>query len=105
MFERIAGGYQVDAQALHACAQNADTAGQSVEQLAREIEAALGLGVSGGLDIGAAVQRSQGAWSARLAQLAGEANSIGSGLTANAASYEQTESDVLATFTQGTLAL
>ena len=106
MFQRIAGGggYQVDGQALHGFAQTAATAGQSVDQLAGNVQAALALGVPGGLDIGAAIQLAQRAWSSRLVELAQEATMIGASLTTNAGAYEQTEADIAALLNRGRFA-
>ena len=106
MFQRIAGGggYQVDGHALHGFAQTARTTGQSVDQLAGKVQAALALGVPGGLDIGVAIQSAQDAWSTRLAQLAREATTIGTSLTANASGYEQTEADIVTALNRGRFA-
>ena len=93
------GGYEVDATVLRSFAQTAHVAGQGVEVVAGQVQAALSLGASGGLDIGAAMVRAGGAWSARLAQLAGQAAAIASTLTANATSYEQTEAAILRSLT------
>ncbi|HTJ71620.1 MAG TPA: hypothetical protein VL551_29035 [Actinospica sp.] len=106
MFQRIAGGggYQVDAQALHGFAQAAATTGQSVDQLAGKVQAALALGVPGGLDIGVALQSAQDAWNTRLTQLASEATTLATSLTENASGYEQTEADIVAALNRGRLA-
>jgi hypothetical protein len=101
MIEAAAGGgYGVDGTALRAFAQTANTAEQSVDLLARQVHAALALGVQGGLDIGSAIARAEGGWSARLSQLAGQAGNVASLLTANAASYEQAETDILNALTR-----
>lgn len=100
MIGRIGGGYEVDPAALRTFAQIAETAAQSVEMLAQQIHAALTLGAPGGLDIGTAISQAESAWSARLTQLASEASGIGARLTANATSYNQTESDILAALTK-----
>lgn len=94
------GGYAVDAQSLRGFAQRADAVGQSVGELATQARSALALGASGGLDIGAAITRAQGAWSTRLQQLAGEASSISTNLAANAGSYDQAESTTRDVFTR-----
>ena len=86
------GGYAVDAQLLRGLAQTAGGVGQNVESLVAKAQAALALGVPGGLDIGAAIAHARESWGARLQQLAGEANRISANLTSNAASYDETES-------------
>lgn len=86
------GGYSVDAASLRGFAQAAAGVGRSVEALAGAVRAALALGVPGGLDIGAAIERACGAWGTRLEQLAAEAERLSANLSSNAASYDQAES-------------
>lgn len=94
------GGYCVDASSLRGFAQAAAGVGRSVEALAGTVRAALALGVPGGLDIGAAIERARGAWGTRLEQLAGEAERMSANLDANAASYDQAETAAHASLTR-----
>lgn len=86
------GGFTVDAQSLRGFAHTADGVGQRVESLVGKAQAALALGVPGGLDIGAAIARARQSWGNRLQQLASEASRISANLTSNAASYDENES-------------